>query len=92
MQEENLGQLTDILLYHVDDRVLMAGDFPAGSNYFKPINESERLCITSANGGVTIADGTGEMANVIITNIQADNGVIHVIDKVLLPGTRPACH
>ncbi|MEJ6509489.1 MAG: fasciclin domain-containing protein [Octadecabacter sp.] len=90
--EENKGQLTDILLYHVDDRVLMASDFPHGSNYFKPINDSERLCITSANGGVTIADGTGEMATVVVANIQADNGVIHVIDKVLLPGTRPACH
>ncbi len=92
LQEENLGQLTDILLYHVDDRELMASDFPAGSNYFKPINATERLCITSASTGVTIADGTGETANVIIANIEADNGVIHVIDKVLLPGTRPACH
>jgi uncharacterized surface protein with fasciclin (FAS1) repeats len=41
---------------------------------------------------VSIADGTGQSANVIIANIKADNGVIHVIDKVLLPGTRPACH
>ena len=64
---------------------------PAGANYYKPILDSERLCITAANG-VTIADGTGEVANVIIADIQADNGVIHVIDKVLLPGTRPACH
>ena len=37
-------------------------------------------------------DGTGQMANVIIADIVADNGVIHVIDKVLIPGTRPACH
>ncbi|SLN39514.1 fasciclin domain-containing protein [Pseudooctadecabacter jejudonensis] len=92
LQPENKGQLTDVLLYHVDDRILTASDFPHGSNYFKPINDSERLCITSANGGVTIADGTGETANVIIANIEADNGIIHVIDKVLLPGTRPACH
>ncbi|WP_417270682.1 fasciclin domain-containing protein [Celeribacter sp.] len=89
---ENKGQLTDILLYHVDDRVLMAADFPVGSNYFKPINDSERLCITAGAGGVTIADGSGKTANVIIADIQADNGVIHVIDKVLLPGTRPDCH
>lgn len=92
LMEENRDQLTDVLLYHVDDRVLMAGDFPAGSNYFKPINEAERLCITASADGVSIADGTGEMANVIVANIEADNGVIHVIDKVLLPGTRPACH
>jgi uncharacterized surface protein with fasciclin (FAS1) repeats len=32
------------------------------------------------------------MATVIVADIMADNGVIHVIDKVLLPGTRPACH
>lgn len=92
LMPENLEQLTNVLLYHVDDRVLPASAFPHGSNYFRPILDTERLCITSANGGVTIADGTGEIATVIIANIEADNGIIHVIDKVLLPGTRPACH
>lgn len=91
LQPENKDQLTNVLLYHVDDRKLNAGDFPAGSNYFKPVLASERLCIT-AGSGVQIADGTGEVANVIIADIEAENGVIHVIDKVLLPGTRPACH
>ena len=89
---ENKGQLTDILLNHVDDRRLLAGDFPAGSNYFRPILTNSRLCITASAAGVTIGDGTGEVANVIIADIIADNGVIHVIDKVLLPGKRPACH
>lgn len=92
LKPENKGQLTDVLLYHVDDRVLMAAGFPSGSNYFKPLLDSQRLCITSEGGKVTIADGTGTVANVIIADIKADNGVIHVIDKVLLPGTRPACH
>ena len=92
LQPENKDQLTNVLLYHVDDRNLPAAGIPMGSNYFKPVLASERLCITKSSAGVTIADGTGEMANVIIADIQADNGVIHVIDKVLLPGTRPACH
>ena len=92
LKPENKGQLTDVLLYHVDDRNLSAAMIPAGSNYFKPILASERLCITKNSGGVMIADGTGEMANVIIADIKADNGVIHVVDKVLLPGTRPDCH
>ncbi len=92
LKPENKGQLTNVLLYHVDDRKLMAGMIPAGSNYFKPVLASERLCITAGSGGVMIADGTGEMANVVIADIQADNGVIHVVDKVLLPGTRPPCH
>ena len=91
LQPENKGDLTNVLLYHVDDRKLTASGFAAGSNYYKPILASERLCITS-HGGVTIADGTGEVANVVVADIMASNGVIHVIDKVLLPGTRPACH
>jgi uncharacterized surface protein with fasciclin (FAS1) repeats len=92
LQPENKGQLTDVLLYHVDDRKLTAEQIPAGSNYFKPVLTSQRLCITKGSSGVSIADGTGAAANVIIANIEADNGVIHVIDKVLLPGQRPACH
>lgn len=92
LKPENKGQLTDVLLYHVDDRNLTAEQIPGGSNYFKPVLASERLCITKNADGVSIADGTGESANVVIANIVADNGVIHVIDKVLLPGTRPACH
>ena len=92
LKPENKGQLTDILLYHVDDRNLPAAAIPEGSNYFKPLLTSQRLCITKSASGVTIADGTGDVANVIIADIKADNGVIHVIDKVLLPGTRPTCH
>lgn len=92
LKPENKGQLTNVLLYHVDDRKLTADMIPAGSNYFKPLLASERLCIMAGADGVKIADGTGDMANVIIADIQADNGVIHVVDKVLLPGTRPACH
>lgn len=92
LQPENREQLTNVLLYHVDDRNLAAADIPAGSNFFKPVLASERLCITKSSDGVMIADGTGAMANVVIADIQADNGVIHVIDKVLLPGTRPDCN
>jgi len=92
LQPENIGQLQAVLTYHVDDRKLLANQFAPGANFYKPVNTAERLCIDASAGGITIADGTGETAAVIIANIEADNGVIHVIDKVLLPGTRPACH
>lgn len=92
LKPENKGQLTDILLYHVDDRNLTSGMLPHDSIYIKPILASNRLCVTKGSGGVTIGDSTGELANVVIADIKADNGVIHVIDKVLLPGARPDCH
>lgn len=92
LKPENKDQLTNVLLYHVDDRKLPANMIPGGSNYFKPLLASERLCITKDGNGVFITDGTGDVANVVIADIQADNGVIHVIDKVLLPGARPDCH
>jgi uncharacterized surface protein with fasciclin (FAS1) repeats len=92
LKPENKGQLTDVLLYHVDDRNLTAAAIPNGSNYFKPLLTSQRLCISKGADGVKIADGSGDVATVIVADIVADNGVIHVIDKVLLPGKRAACH
>jgi len=73
LQPENMDQLTNVLLYHVDDRKLNAAEFAPGANYYKPILASERLCITS-HSGVTIADGSGDVANVVVADIQADNG------------------
>lgn len=92
LKPENKQQLTDILLYHVDDRKLSADMIPSGANYFKPLLATERLCITNTADAVSVSDGTGDLATVVIADIEAENGVIHVIDKVLLPGTRPACH
>lgn len=74
------GALTDILLYHVVSGKVMAADvveLDAAPTVF-----GENITITVENGAV-ILNGT---VRVIITDIEASNGVIHVIDAVLLPG------
>ncbi len=39
----------------------------------------------NVTGGATLTDGNNRVSNIIAVDIQADNGVIHVIDKVILP-------
>ena len=47
--------------------------------------ETNKLTLTLANSKVTITDSTASAANVVFTDVPGRNGVIHVIDKVLVP-------
>lgn len=73
------GQLTDILLYHVVDGKAMAADV-VGMESVTTLGGSD-IAIAVNDGAVRLND----TANVVTTDIQATNGVIHVIDAVLLP-------
>lgn len=70
------AKLTAVLTYHVVPGKVMAQDVKAGK--VKTVQGSELTVATA--GGVKV-DG----ANVVKTDIAADNGVIHVIDSVVLP-------
>ncbi|HEY9121468.1 MAG TPA: fasciclin domain-containing protein [Brevefilum sp.] len=74
----DIPTLTDILLYHVLSGEVLAEEV-ISLNSAKALNE-KFLEIEVMDGMVYVND-----AQVIITDIQADNGVIHVIDTVLLP-------
>ena len=39
----------------------------------------------NTTSGATITDGNGRVTNIIATDVQASNGVIHAVDRVLLP-------
>ena len=47
--------------------------------------EGSTLTATKGGGGVMIADASGATAKVAIADVMQSNGVIHVVDKVLLP-------
>ncbi|MDX2139746.1 MAG: fasciclin domain-containing protein [Chloroflexota bacterium] len=73
------GLLTDILLYHV-----VAGEVPASTVVglsTAPTVNGAPVFIEVIDGGVVL----DRQVNVVITDIQASNGIIHVIDAVLLP-------
>ena len=70
------ARLSAVLTYHVVPGKVMAKDVQAGK--VKTVQGSE-LTVSTA-GGVKV-----DNANVVKTDIVADNGVIHVIDSVVLP-------
>lgn len=70
------AKLTAVLTYHVVPGKVMAKDVKAGK--VKTVQGSELTVATA--GGVTV-----DSAKVVKTDIVADNGVIHVIDSVVLP-------
>ncbi len=77
-------QLTPILLYHVVSGKVMAKDVKSGT--VPTLNKKASLEIEASKKGVSINGSS----NVIITDVEASNGVIHVIDMVLVPNTKTA--
>ena len=77
LKPENKEKLVAILTYHVVPGKVMASDVVAGK--VKTVN-GEEATISVSDNGVTIDE-----AKVVKTDIVGKNGVIHVIDSVILP-------
>ena len=73
LKPENKQQLTDILTYHVVAGKVMAADV-AGLDEAK-----------SVNGKMIDVEAAGGSVNVTTADVAASNGVIHIIDTVILP-------
>ncbi len=82
LKPENLETLQNILLYHVVPGKVMAEDVVMlDGQMVDTALEGEQIMISIKDGKVFLNDS----AEVIITDIETSNGVIHVIDTVLLP-------
>ena len=84
LKPENKDQLAAILSYHVLPRELASNMLPGRTIHVKTIKQGgdRLLAVTKANGAVTVDE-----ANVVAADIRADNGIVHVIDKVMLPSS-----
>lgn len=78
LKPENKDQLIAVLTYHVVPAKVMSGDI-AGKKADVLTVQGDRLSVNARNG-VKV-----DSANVVSADIEATNGVIHVVDKVLLP-------
>ncbi len=78
--EENRDQLVEILTYHVIPGEVMSSDI-AGTDVAAVTVQGEAISVSGIGSGVTVNSG----ANVVQADVEASNGVIHVIDSVLLP-------
>ncbi|MEC7762442.1 MAG: fasciclin domain-containing protein [Pseudomonadota bacterium] len=85
LEPDMKDDLTGILTYHVVAGEIMSGDIEMGTTAVETVNGAT-LCVTASEDGVMLMDGAGNEATVVSADIDADNGVIHVIDTVIMPG------
>ena len=90
LKPENKAMLAGILTYHVvagklDAKAVMAAIKEGGGKAILTTVAGGMLTAAVVNGKVVLTDEKGGMATVTATDLAATNGVIHVIDKVLMP-------
>ena len=90
LKPENKAQLTKVLTYHVvagrmDSAALTKAIDAGGGKAMLTEVSGGTLTATRSGSMIMLADESGGMAHVTIPDVVQSNGVIHVVDKVLLP-------
>src|SRR6201996_5563641 len=85
VKPENKAALTKILTYHVVAGKLEASDLTDGKK-LKTV-QGEELTVKRSGDKVMIVDAKGGSSTVTIPNVNQSNGVIHVVDTVLMPAS-----
>ncbi len=92
LKPENVDKLKAILTYHVVSGTLTAADLltqvkdGGGKAELKTV-QGETLTVMKHGKGLSVTDAKGDVADVTTANVMQSNGVVHVIDKVLLPAS-----
>ncbi len=84
MKPENAGALQKILTYHLINAKVDSSKIKGAKGGVKTVEGSE--VTLDGSGASLMADSAG----IVQADVMATNGVVHVIDKVLMPGTMPA--
>lgn len=91
LKPENKGMLTKILTYHVVPGRLTAGKLMKavkdgeGEAKLKTVEGEDLIVKQAGPGKLTVTDAKGDVAWVTIADVLQSNGVIHVVNQVLLP-------
>jgi uncharacterized surface protein with fasciclin (FAS1) repeats len=90
LKPEKKADLTKVLTYHVvsgavDAAALKSQIASGGGKAELKTVQGETLTATERDGGIALTDSKGNVAMVTIADVMQSNGVIHVIDKVLMP-------
>ncbi|WP_439567535.1 fasciclin domain-containing protein [Sphingopyxis sp.] len=91
LKPENKGTLTAVLTYHVVPGTLTAADLAAnakanGGKAVLTTVQGATLTVWGKDGKWYVTDAKGGKAQITIADVRQSNGVIHVVDGVLLPG------
>jgi uncharacterized surface protein with fasciclin (FAS1) repeats len=83
VKPENKATLTKILTYHVVSGRLQAADLSDGK--VLTTVEGEQITVKNDGGKISLIDEKGGTSHVTIADVNQSNGVIHVVDTVLMP-------
>ena len=90
LKPENVKALSNILTYHVVSGKLMASDVANalksgyGKTKLTALN-GQTITAKSKDGKIYLEDSQGNMSEIIATDVTGSNGVIHVINSVVMP-------
>lgn len=81
-----VGNLQEVLGFHVVPAVAFANDLAEGEQTFNTLTDPvQQITVTRTGGNVTVTDAAGNTYQVTQADVAIENGVVHVINGVLLP-------